>query len=69
MVVWYLVYRGWYNCLIAPTSEACAKLMDFHRHCGKSESLRAVGEQSCICTACIELVKLHANGRIMKTSL
>ena len=43
-----LVDRGWHNCLIAPTPEACAKLLDFHRHCGESEFLRAVGKQRCM---------------------
>ena len=36
------------NCLIVPTPEACAKLVDFHRHCSESESVRAVGKQSCM---------------------
>ena len=44
----------WYLKLLQPL-----KHVDFHRHCGERESLRAVGKQSCtVCMACSTACKV-----------
>ena len=65
-VVRYLVYREWYNCLIAPIPLKPVQI--FWISTGIVVKVNPYGQWEVVCTACIaRLVKLHANGRIMDT--